>query len=130
MAILYVTRQGAMLHKSGNQIIVKKDGEVLQEIPIVHLDEVAIFGNGHITTPAIGYLLSQNIPVSFLSSQGTYKGKLQPPYAKDTRIRQCQYAVAADPPAVPWRVGNAGWKDAGYPLGSGRGSLRPGAVGQ
>ncbi len=98
MAILYVTRQGAMLHKSGNQIIVKKDGEVLQEIPIVHLDEVAIFGNGHITTPAIGYLLSQNIPVSFLSSQGTYKGKLQPPYAKDTRIRQCQYAVAADPP--------------------------------
>ena len=98
MAILYITQQGAVLHKSGNQILVKKGREVLQEIPIVHLDEVVIFGNGHITTPTMGYLLNKNVPVSFLSSQGKYKGKLQPPYAKDTRIRQYQYAVAADPP--------------------------------
>ena len=97
MAILYITQQGAMLHKSGNQIIVKKEREVLQEIPIVQLDEVVIFGNGHITTPTMGYLLHKNIPVSFLSSQGKYKGKLQPPYAKDTLIRQQQYAVASDP---------------------------------
>ena len=98
MAILYITQQGAVLHKSGNQIIVKKDREVLQEIPIVQLNEVVIFGNGHITTPTMGYLLGKNIPVSFLSSQGKYKGKLQPPYAKDTLIRQQQYAVASDPP--------------------------------
>ena len=57
MAILYVTQQGAMLHKSGNQVIVKKDREVLQEIPIVQLDEIVIFGNGHLTTQAMGYLL-------------------------------------------------------------------------
>ena len=35
MAILYITQQGAVLHKSGNQIVVKKDRDVLQEIPIV-----------------------------------------------------------------------------------------------
>ena len=98
MAILYVTQQGAALHKSGNRIIVKKERDVLQEIPIVQLDEVVIFGNGHITTPTIGYLLHKNIPVSFLSSHGKYKGKLQPPYAKDTLIRKHQYAVAAEPP--------------------------------
>ncbi len=98
MAILYITQQGAVLHKAGNQIIVKKDRDVLQEIPIVQLDEVVIFGSGHITTPTMGYLLNKNIPVSFLSSHGKYKGKLQPRYAKDTLIRQYQYAVAADPP--------------------------------
>ena len=97
MAILYITQQGAALHKSGNRIIVKKASDVLQEIPIVQLDEVVIFGNGHITTPTMGYLLNKNIPVSFLSSHGKYKGKLQPPYAKDTLIRKDQYAVAADP---------------------------------
>ena len=97
MAILYITQQGTALHKSGNQVIVKKGRDVLQEIPIVQLDEVVIFGNGHITTPTMGYLLDKNVPVSFLSSQGKYKGKLQPRYAKDTRIRQNQYAVAADP---------------------------------
>ena len=96
MAILYITQQGAVLHKSGNQIVVKKERDVLQEIPIVQLDEVVIFGNGHITTPTMGYLLQKSIPVSFLSSQGKYKGKLQPAYAKDTRIRQQQYAVATD----------------------------------
>ena len=98
MAILYITQQGAVLHKSGNRVIVKKDRDVLQEIPIIQLDEVVIFGNGHITTPTMGYLLNKNIPVSFLSSRGKYKGKLQPRYAKDTLIRQHQYAVAADPP--------------------------------
>ena len=76
---------------------MKKASDVLQEIPIVQLDEVVIFGNGHITTPTMGYLLHKNIPVSFLSSHGKYKGKLQPPYAKDTLIRKDQYAVAADP---------------------------------
>ena len=96
MAILYITQQGAVLHKSGNQIVVKKEHNVLQEIPIVQLDEVVIFGNGHITTQTIGYLLQKNIPVSFLSSQGKYKGKLQPQYTKDTHIRQQQFALAAD----------------------------------
>ncbi|MCE2401225.1 CRISPR-associated endonuclease Cas1 [Candidatus Poribacteria bacterium] len=97
MAILYITQQGAVLHKSGNQIVVKKDREILQEIPIAQLDEVVIFGNGHITTQTMGYLLHKNIPVSFLSTQGKYKGKLQPPYAKDTLIRKQQYAVAENP---------------------------------
>lgn len=97
MAILYLTQQGAILHKSGNRVVVKKNSDVLQEIPIIQLDEVVIFGNGHITTPAIGYLLHKNIPVSFLSSQGKYRGKLQPEHAKDAIIRQRQYAVAADP---------------------------------
>ena len=97
MAILYITQQGAVLHKSGNRVIVKKDRDVLQEIPIVQLDEVVIFGNGHMTTQTMGYLLHKNIPVSFLSSQGKYKGKLQPPYTKDTLIRKQQYAVAENP---------------------------------
>ena len=97
MAILYIAQQGAVLHKSGNRVIVKKDRDVLQEIPIVQLDEVVIFGNGHITTQTMGYLLHKNIPVSFLSSHGKYKGKLQPPYAKDTLIRRQQYAVADEP---------------------------------
>ena len=98
MAILYITQQGTVLHKSGNRIIVKKDHDVLQEIPIVKVDEVVIFGNGHMTTQTMGFLLHKNIPVSFLSSQGKYKGKLLPPFAKDTLLRQYQYAVAADIP--------------------------------
>lgn len=98
MAILYVTQQGAVLHKSGNRIVVKKDHDVLQEIPIIKVDEVVIFGNGHMTTQTMGFLLHKNIPVSFLSSQGKYKGKLQPPFAKDTLLRQYQYAVAKDTP--------------------------------
>ena len=49
------------------------------------------------TTQTMGYLLHKNIPVSFLSSHGKYKGKLQPPYAKDTLIRKQQYGVAENP---------------------------------
>ena len=99
MAILYITQQGAMLHKSGNQVIVKKGREVLQEIPIVHLDEVVIFGNGHITTPTMGYLLGKNIPVSFLSSRGKYKGKT--PTALCQRYAHPKAAIRSRCRAVP-----------------------------
>ena len=43
--------------------------------------------------------LSKNIPVSFLSSQGKYKGKnFNRPTLRTPLIRQQQYAVASDPP--------------------------------
>ena len=96
MAILYITEQGAKLHKSGNRVLVKKEDEVLREIPIAQLDEVVLFGSGHLTTQAMGYLLDRNVPVSYLTARGEYRGKLQPRYTKDTTIRQRQYAVAAD----------------------------------
>lgn len=39
----------------------------------------------------------KNVIIRFRSSQGKYKGKLQPPYAKDTLIRRQQYAAADQP---------------------------------
>lgn len=97
MSVLYITQQGATLHKSGERLIVKKDDAVLEELPAIHVEQIVIFGNGHITTPAMGYLFKKGIDVAFLSSRGRYRGRLQPESAKDVRLRQRQYQAAADP---------------------------------
>jgi hypothetical protein len=91
MAVLYITQQGATLHKSGGRLVVKKGDEVFTEIPALHVEQVVIFGNGHITTPTMAFLLKEGIDVAFLSSRGKYRGRLQPEYAKDTMLRRRQY---------------------------------------
>jgi CRISP-associated protein Cas1 len=97
MSVLYITQQGATLHKSGGRLIVRKGKTVLEELPAIHVEQVVIFGNGHLTTPAAAFLLNEGIDVAFLSSRGRYRGRLQPEFAKDTMLRKRQYETAADP---------------------------------
>jgi len=94
VAVIYITDQGATLHKTGERLVVKKDKKVLTEIPALHVEQVVIFGNGHITTPAQAFLLNKGIDVAYLSSRGKYRGRLQPAHAKDVTLRQKQYKKA------------------------------------
>lgn len=97
MASLYVIEQGAVVAKKGERILVCKDGRILKEIPLVHIDRVVLFGNIHLTTPALTHLLKRDVDVVLLSSRGTFRGKVQPPWAKDAELRRLQYAAHGDP---------------------------------
>lgn len=97
MAILYITDQGVTISKTDGRIIVRKEGKLLQDIPAFKVSQVVIFGNAHITTPAVGFFLKRGIDVAYLSSRGKYKGRLQPEFCKDATLRQKQYECSLDP---------------------------------
>ena len=97
MASLYVVEQGAVVAKKGERILVRKDGKVLKEVPLMHIDRLVLFGNIHLTTPALTHLLKRDVDVVLLSSRGMFRGKIQPPWAKDAELRQMQYATYGDP---------------------------------
>lgn len=97
MATLYVADQGAVLAKTDDRLLVRKGRNILRDIPAIRVDRIVLFGNVHITTPAVAYALNEGIDVAFLSSRGTYRGRLQPEWGKDANLRQQQYRVFVDP---------------------------------
>jgi len=97
MATLYLTEQGATLSKTDERLVIRKKRKVLQEIPAIHVDQIVVFGNAQFTTSAFKFLMDQQIDVAYLSSHGTYRGRLQPPVTKNARLRQAQYKRLSDP---------------------------------
>lgn len=90
MGALYVTEQGAMLRRTGERLLVTKDNELVQDVPIVHIDQVVIVGNIQITTPAVALLLQKEIDVVFMSVHGKYRGRLMTTGSKFAELRHRQ----------------------------------------
>lgn len=97
MTTLYIIEQGAMLTCDGERLNVERDGEVLQSIPMVKLEDIVVFGNAGLSTPAMKRLLDRNIDVVFLTLDGRYHGRLVGQVTAHVALRQAQYARAADP---------------------------------
>jgi CRISPR-associated protein Cas1 len=72
MATLYVQEQGAMVRKRDNQILVTKDGQTLQEVPLSTLDQVVLMGRGvQISTALLVALIERGVPVTLTNQHGS-----------------------------------------------------------
>jgi CRISP-associated protein Cas1 len=93
MARLYITEQQAILRKTGDRLIVEKDGQVLLEVPCLKLEAVLIYGNVQFTTQAAVELLEHGIEMALFSSTGKLWGQLTPPKARNVVLRMRQYEM-------------------------------------
>jgi CRISP-associated protein Cas1 len=91
---LYVTEQNAIIRKTGDRLVVEKDGAVLMEIPCLKLDTVLLFGNVQFTTQAAVEMLDHGIEMALLTRSGRLRGQLTPPKAKNVLLRMAQYELA------------------------------------
>jgi CRISPR-associated protein Cas1 len=96
MAVIYITEQGSIVQRRDGRFVVRKEKTTLQDVPEVHVDQLVLFGNVHLTTPVIAYCLNQGIDVAFLSSTGRYRGRLHGEWPKSAALRQRQYARSLD----------------------------------
>lgn len=91
MAVVYVTEQGASVRKTSKRILIVKDEKPLQVIRLHELDRMVIFGNVQLTTQAMSFMLAEGIDVSFLSTNGRFRGRLAPIDSKNVPLRIAQY---------------------------------------
>lgn len=91
MPPLYVVEQGAKLNKQGRRLVVSKEGETLQSVPLIKIDQVLLFGNVGLTTPALTWLMGRGIDVIFCKQDGTYRGRVVGPSTGHSRLRRLQY---------------------------------------
>lgn len=96
MATLYVVEQGAEIGCNGERIEVRREGKLIGSVPLVKLEDIVIFGNVGVSTPALKRLLDRGIEVTFMTIDGRYQGRLIGQTTAHVTLRQAQYACAAD----------------------------------
>ena len=63
---------------------------------LIEVSDVALFGNVHITTPALVALLEREIPVLFHSHGGWFRGVAQGIGHRNVEARTAQYRASFD----------------------------------
>ncbi len=72
MATLYVQEQGATVRKRDNQLLVTKNDQTLQEVPLEKLDQVVLMGRGvQMSTALLVDLIARGVPVILTNQRGS-----------------------------------------------------------
>jgi len=93
---VYVQAQGAMLRLDGERLIVQTKGEHAVETRLTNTSHVALYGNVHVSTPAIRKLLDHGIPLLFFSYGGWFNGQATGHDSKNVELRLAQYSASQD----------------------------------
>src|SRR5207248_8785776 len=105
---LYLTEQHAWVGREGDCLIVhipehnedsnsKSKRERKMSVPLFKVEEVIIYGDITISTPALASLLEARVQITYLSKHGRYLGNLSPQLTKNSILRLAQYEVHTDP---------------------------------
>ena len=94
---LYVTTQGAYLHKEGLSIVVEIEKEVRLRVPIHNLQAVVCFGNVMCSPYLMGHCAENGVSLSFLTAYGRFLGSVQGPVSGNVLLRREQYRMADRP---------------------------------
>lgn len=94
---LYIQEQGSILAREDERLVVKKEEEILLEVPAAKINQIFIFGNCTVTTPAMTYCLKEDIPIILFSSHGNYYGIIDSPLGDNVSLHRQQFSRAADP---------------------------------
>lgn len=96
MANLYLTEQNSILRKTGDRLLVEKDGQILLDVQCHKIGAVLIFGNVQFTTQSVHELMEHGIELSIHTRAGRLVGQLTSPFTKNIALRIRQFARYED----------------------------------
>ena len=94
---LYVTTETAMLHKDGENVVVRVEGSEKGRTPIHLLDGVVCFGAIGMTPALVAHCASSGVTLSLLSRTGRFSARIEGPVSGNVLLRRAQYRAADDP---------------------------------
>jgi len=95
---LIIDTQGAQLRKSGERLIIQRDGETADSVPIGPLRQVILMGRGvSASTPLLYDLVRRGVDVVYQSQAERFAFRLVGPVSKHSALRVRQVQVATDP---------------------------------
>jgi CRISPR-associated endonuclease cas1 len=95
---LYVYDQDSLLDYVNDTLILTYDHKRnrKKEISTENLDRIIIFGDVQLTVSCIQNALKNNIPITFLSNEGSYFGSLEPTNYVDIKRQKLQFKKSED----------------------------------
>lgn len=91
---LYVTTQGAYLHKEGETVVVKVERETRLRLPVHTLSSIVCFGQVTCSSFLMGYCAEKDVSISFLTEYGKFLARVQGPVSGNVLLRREQYRQA------------------------------------
>lgn len=103
MTTLYLTEEYSLVRRNSEDTLLvqiperrEKNGEPArparkEHLPLAKIDEVIALGEITLTASAIHLLLERGIEITFLGRYGQFKGRLSPPFSKNSLLRMAQY---------------------------------------
>jgi CRISPR-associated endonuclease Cas1/CRISPR-associated protein Cas4 len=93
---LIVQSQHARIGKEGETLKITDEEKGEAQVRFIDISDVALFGNVSITTPALAALLEREIPVTFHSHSGWFRGVAHGVGHRNVEIRTAQYRLSFD----------------------------------
>lgn len=93
---LFVTTQGAYVTRDHQTLRVKIDGKVRLTVPLHHLESVVCFGRVSVSPAVLTTCAEHRLGFSFLSEQGRFLARVEPPIHGNVLLRRRQYRLADD----------------------------------
>jgi CRISP-associated protein Cas1 len=93
---LIVQSQHARIGKEGETLKITDEEQGETRVRFIEISDLALFGNVSITTPALSALLEREIPVTFHSHGGWFRGVAHGVGHRNVEVRTAQYRMSFD----------------------------------
>jgi len=93
---LFVTSQGAYLHKDGETVAVKVGDETKLRVPVHTIGGIVCFGQVSCSPFLMGFCAERNVGISFLTEYGRFLARVHGPVSGNVLLRREQYRRADD----------------------------------
>ena len=93
---LVVQSQHARIGKEGETLKITDEEQSETRVRFIDISDVALFGNVSITTPALSALFEREIPVTFHSHGGWFRGVAHGLGHRNVEVRTAQYRTSFD----------------------------------
>lgn len=94
---VYVQAQGTTVTKQGNRLVVRERHQVIEEVRLLDVSQLCVFGNVQVTTQLVRELCERDVPICYFSHGGWFYGFTHGMGHRNVVMRQLQYAASADP---------------------------------
>ena len=105
ISALYLLEQGSLVRKVDERVVVELDGKVIQDIPLIKIDQIIVYGRVTLTHAATAMFLENGIEVTYLNQYGKFIGRLQGAYSKNCILRKDQYKMSLNDQAATYLAG-------------------------
>jgi CRISPR-associated protein Cas1 len=96
MKSIYIFTHGTTLRKSGQHLVLDKDKQKLFELPVKDVGCIRIYGRTELTGQTLNGLFDCNIPLVYVRTSGSLKGKIMPATGHHVLLRRRQYQLCGD----------------------------------
>jgi len=95
---LYITRQGAYLHKERETLVIEVEKEKVMQVPIHAIQSIYCFGNVMVSPFLIGFCSENGVYLAFFTQYGRFLGRLQGKQTGNVLLRKAQYRKSEKEP--------------------------------